>query len=151
MFFPGAPWVLPLVLPGWGVGLPLLEWVRGFLAVFLSLAPPPFCFSCCLSVSLVLFFLGGVCLLLPLPSLGWCTHWSAFGVANWVAVGACAWLGRAPAPSVRWVMYTLGLVVFPVGLGSRSAGCAVAPGGFVRTWVKGGGVFDVPPPLWCRS
>ena len=38
----------------------------------------------------VLFFFwgGGVCLFLPLPSPGWCTHWSAFGVAYRVAVGA---------------------------------------------------------------
>ena len=35
-------------------------------------------------------------------------------------------------------------------LGSGSAGCAVAPGGFVRSWVKGGGASCVPAPLWCR-
>ena len=61
------------------------------------LPPPPFFYLCCLFVSL--FFLWGEsCLFLPLPPLGWCKHWSAFGVANRVAVGACAWLGRAPAP-----------------------------------------------------
>ena len=44
---------------------------------------PPFCAVC-----FFLFFWRGVCLFLPLPSLGWCTHWSAFGVANRVAVRA---------------------------------------------------------------
>ena len=95
-------------------------------------------------------FFGGVCLFLPLPSLGRCTHWSAFGVANRVPVGACGLPGRAPTPWVGWVMDTLGLVAFPVGLGSGSAGWAVAPGGFVRPWVRGGGVLRVPPPLWCQ-
>ena len=37
-------------------------------------------------------------------------------------------------------MYTLGLVAYPVGLGSASAGGVVAPGRFVRPWVKGGGL-----------
>ena len=46
--------------------------------------------------------------------------------------------GRAPAPWVSWVMYTLGLVACPVGLGSRFSGSAVAPAGFIRTWVKRG-------------
>ena len=120
-------------------------------AVCLSLAPPFFFRVRCLLVFLFFFcFLGGVCLFLPQASLGWCTHWLAFGVANRVAVGACAWLGRAPAPWVGWVMYTLGLMAFPVGLGSGSAGWAVAPGCFVRSWVKGDGVFRVTQPLWCR-
>ena len=66
-------------------------------------------------------------------------YWSAFGVATRVAVGACPWLGRAPAPWVRWVMYTLRLVAFPVGLGSGSSGWAVAPGGLVRSWIRGTG------------
>ena len=88
VFFRGAPWVSPSVLPGWWVRPPLVEWVRGFVAVCLSLAPPLFFLPCCL----------------------------------FVAVGS-------PAPWVRWVMYTLGLVAFPVGLGSGFAGWAVAPGG----------------------
>ena len=66
VFFPGAPWwVSPSVLPGWGVCPPLVEWMRGFAAVCLSLAPPPlFSFFprlCCLFVSP--FFGGG----LPVP------------------------------------------------------------------------------------
>ena len=59
------------------------------------------------------FLLGGVCLFLPLPSLGWCTKWSAFIVVNRVAVGACVVLGLAPAPRVGWVMYTLGSAALP--------------------------------------
>ena len=110
--------------------------------------PPPFFFAVCLFPPLF-FSGGGVCLFLPLPSLGWCTHWSAFGVVNRVAVGACGLVGRAPAPWVGWVMYTLGPVAFPVGLGSGSAGWAVAPGGFGRPWVRGAGAFRVLPPLWC--
>ena len=39
---------VPSVLSGWGVCLLLVEWVRGFAAVCLSLAPPPF--LCCLFV-----------------------------------------------------------------------------------------------------
>ena len=44
-----------------------------------------------------LSFFGGVCLVLPLPSLGWRMHWSAFGVVNRVAVGACVLLGLPPS------------------------------------------------------
>ena len=55
-------------------------------------------------------------------------------------------LGRAMHWPLAPVMYTLGLVAFPVGLGSGSAGWAAVPGGFVRSWVGGGGVFPVPPP-----
>ena len=112
------------------------------------LPPPPF--SHVLFVCFPLFLGGGVCLFLPLPSLGWCTHWSAFAAANRVAVGACAWLGHAPAPWVGWVMYTLGLLAFAVGLGSGLASREVAPGGFLWPWGKGAGVYSVLPPLWCR-
>ena len=47
---------------------------------------PPFCVVC-------LLFGGGGFLFLPLPSLGWCTHSSAFGVVDGVAV--CAAIGWA--------------------------------------------------------
>ena len=57
----------------------------------------------------------------------------------WVAAG------RALAPWVGWVMYTLGLVACSVGLGAGSAGWAVAPAIFVRSWVRGGGVILCPP------
>ena len=103
-----------------GVCPPHLEWVRGFWAVCLSSASPPFCFFVCADCVLPFFFLGGVCLFLPRTSLSWCTHRSAFGEANRVAVGTCAWLGRALAIWVGWVMYTLGLVAFPVGWPSPS-------------------------------
>ena len=102
VFLRGAPWVPSSVPSGWGVCPPLVVWVGSFVAVGLSRAPPP------------LSFLGGVCLLLPLPSLGWCTHWSAFGVVDRVAVGACVLLGLAPAPWDRWVMYRLGSVALLV-------------------------------------
>ena len=137
VFLRGAPWVSSSVPFCWGVCPPFVVWVLGFVPVGLSRAPPP-------------FFWGGVCLFLPLPSMGWCTHWSAFGVVNRVAVGACVLLGLAPAPWVGWVMYTLGSVALPVGLGSGSAGWAVAPGGFGRPWFRGAGVFCVPPPPRCR-
>ena len=109
-----------------------MVWVGDFVAVCLSRAPPPLFFGCLFVFPPFLFFWAGVCLVLPLPSLGWCTHWSAFGVVYRVAVGACGVLGHAPDPLVGWVMYTLGPVAFPVGLGSGSAGRAVASGGFVR-------------------
>ena len=79
---PSRSWVSGDV-EGW-----LVEWVCGFAAVCLSLAPPPFfpsvLFVCYPSP---FFSSGGVCLFCPLPSLGWCTHWLAFSVANRVAVG----------------------------------------------------------------
>ena len=113
--------------PGWAV-----SWLLAFLV------PPPPC-----------FFFGGVCLFLPLPSLGWCTHWSAFGVVFRVAVGVCVLPDLAPAPWVGWVMFTLGSAALPAGFGPGSATCAVAPGGFVRLCVRGGGVFRVPSPPRC--
>ena len=71
-------------------------WAASWLCA--CLVPPPLVFF-------TLFFSGGgVCLFLPLPSLAWCTHWSAFGLVNQVAVGAGSLLGRAPAPLVGWVM-----------------------------------------------
>ena len=101
------------------------------------LAPPP--------PLPVVFFPGGVCLFLPLPSLGWRTHWSAFRVVFLFAVGGCVLPGRAPAPSVGWVMYTLGSAPLPAGLGSGSAGWAVVPGGFVWPWVS-----RIPSSPRCR-
>ena len=86
------------------------------------------------------FFWGGVCLFLPLPSLGWRTHWPAFSVVFRVTVGGCVLLGRVPAPWVGWVMYTLGSAPLPAGLGPGSTGWAAAPGGFVWLWVRGLGL-----------
>ena len=59
--------------------------------------PPPFFFGG-----------GGACLFLPLPSLGWCTHWPAFSVVFRAAVFSCVLFGRVPAPWVGWAMYTVG-------------------------------------------
>ena len=132
----GVPSSVP---SGCGVRPPLVVRVGGFLAVGPSCAPfPPFLFG------------GGLCLFLPLPPLSWCAHWSAFGVLIRVAVGACVLLGLAPAPWVAWVMYTFGSAALSAGLGSGSAGWAVAPAGFLRPWVRGAGVFGVSSPPRCR-
>ena len=89
-------------------------WAVWWLWAVLVPPPPP----------LLFFFWGGVCLFLPLPSLGWRTHWSAFHVDFRFAVGGCVLLGPAPAPWVGWVMYTLGSAPLPAGLRSGSAGWA---------------------------
>ena len=96
------------------------------------------------------FFCGGVCLFLPLPPLGWCTHSSAVSVVFRVAVGGCVLPCPVPAPWVGWVMYTLGSAPIPAGLGPGSAGWAAAPGGFVWLRVRGAGVVCVlsPPRCW---
>ena len=84
-------------------------------------------------------FVGGVCLFLPLPSLGWCLHWLAFGVANRVSVGVVGDCGP-------WSpMYTRGLVACAVGLGAGFAGWAVPLVGFVRSWAIGGWGSPVSP------
>ena len=144
------------VLAGWSSGAPPggpvlgAVWLAG-LAAFcgvggrfrgcgpLSCPPPP-----------PAFFWGGVRLFLPLPSLGWCMHWSAFGLVFRVAVGVWVSSGLAQAPWVGWVMYTLGSASLPAGLGSGSAGWAVALGGSVRLCVRGAGAFCVLLPPRCR-
>ena len=143
----GFGWVVPLCpfggsclrcLLGVGFDRLLRRWwaVRWLWAV---LAPPPPFLSG-----------GGVCLFLPLPSLGWRTHWSAFSVVFRAAVGGCVLPSSVPAPWVGWVMYTFGLAPLPAGLGSGSAGWAAAPGGFEWLWVRGAGVVRVLSPPWCR-
>ena len=140
-----APSLVLPVLAGWSSGIPSVGgfgrllccgWAFSWLWAFL--APPP-----------LFLFGGGVYLFLPLPSLGWCTHWSAFSAVFRVAVGACFLPGLAPALWVGWVMYMLGSVSLPARLGSCSAGWAVAPGGFLRPCVWGAGVFRVPSPPRC--
>ena len=106
-------WLSP-VLAGWSFGVPSggpvvgAVWLGGLAAscgwavlwLWAFLVPPP----------PLSFFWLGVCLFLPLPSLGWCTHWSAFSVVNRVAVGACVLLGLGPphgsgglcTPLARW-------------------------------------------------
>ena len=86
------------------------------------------------------FFCGGVCLFLLLPSLGSRTHWSASSVVLRVAVGGCVLLGRVSGPWVGPVMYTFGSAPLPAGSGPGSAGWAATPGGFVRLWVRGLGL-----------
>ena len=124
--------VLSLVPSRWGVWPPLVVLAGGLVAVGCFRAPPlPPCF----------FLGGGGCLFLPLPSLGWRTHWPAFSVVFRAAVGGCVLFGRVPAPRVGWAMYTLGSAPLPAGLGPGSAGWAAAPGGCVWLWVEGLGFF----------
>ena len=91
--------------------------------------PPPF------------FFGGGACLFLPLPSLGWRTHWPAFSVVFRAAVFSCVLCGHVPAPWVGWALYTVGSAPLLAGLGPGSAGWAAAPGGCLWFWVRGLGLF----------
>ena len=138
LVLPVSGWVVPLCLFGgpvfgafWvghlaascGVG-----WRFGGCGLFSRPPPlPPLCF----------FFLGGACLFLPLPSLGWRTHWPAFSVVFRAAVGGCVLLGRVLAQWVGWAMYTLGSAPLSAALGPSSAGLAAAPGGCVGLWVRG--------------
>ena len=89
------------------------------------------------------FFLGGGggCLFLPLPALGWRTHWPAFTVVFRAAVFSCVLCGHVPAPWVGWALYTVGSAPFLAGLGPGSAGWAAAPGGCLWFWVRGLGLF----------
>ena len=138
----GFGWVVPLCLFGgpvfgafWGgVWPPLVVLAGGLAAVgcFRAFSPSP----------LRVFFLGGgACLFLPLPSLGWCTHWPAFSVVFRAAVFSCVLFGRVPAPWVGWAMYTVGSAPLLAGLGPGSAGWAAAPGGCLWFWVGGLGLF----------
>ena len=89
------------------------------------------------------FFLGGggACLFLPLPSLGWRTHWPALSVVFRAAVFSCVLCGHVPAPWVGWALYTVGSAPLLAGLGPGSAGWAAAPGGCFWFWVRGLGLF----------
>ena len=121
-----------------GGGLGRLWWcwraVWRLWAVFVPFPPPP---------SFFFFFLvgGGACLFLPLPSLGWRTHWPAFSVVFRAAVFSCVLCGRVPAPWVGWALYTVGSEPPLAGLGPGSAGWAAAPGGCLWFWVRGLGLF----------
>ena len=84
---------------------------------------------------------GGACLFLPLPSLGWRTHWPAFSVVFRAAVFSCVLCGHVPAPWVGWALYTVGSAPLLAGLGPGSAGWAAAPGGCLWFWVRGLGLF----------
>ena len=72
-----------------------------FLLVRWWSSPPP---------SPVVFFLGGVCLILPVPFLGRCMHWSVSGVTYWLAEPcvpcSCVVCGLGPfSGSVRPAAY----------------------------------------------
>ena len=139
----GFGWVVPLCLCGgpvfgafWGgVWPPVVVLAGGLAAVG--------CF-CAFSPSPLLFFFfggGGACLFLPLPSLGWRTHWPAFSVVFRAVVFSCVLCGRVPAPWVGWAMYTVGSAPLLAGFGPGSAGWAAAPGGCLWFWVRGLGLF----------
>ena len=126
----GFGWVVPLCLcggPVFGAFLgavwpPVVVLAGGLAAVgcFRAFSPSPLPFF---------FWGGGACLFLPLPSLGWRTHWPAFSVVFRAAVFSCVLCGRVPAPWVGWAMYTVGSAPLLAGLGPGSAGWAAAPGG----------------------
>ena len=119
----------------WGGVWPLVVVLAGGLAAvncFRAFSPSP----------LLFFFLGGgACLFLPLPSLGWRTHWPAFSVVFRAAVFSCVLCGHVPAPWVGWALYTVGSAPLLAGLGPGSAGWAAAPGGCLWFWVRGLGLF----------
>ena len=137
----GFGWVVPLCLCGgpvfgafWGGGWPPVVMLAGGLAAvgcFRAFSPSP----------LLFFGGGGACLFLPLPSLGWRTHWPAFSVVFRAAVFSCVLCGRVPAPWVGWAMYTVGSAPLLAGFGPGSAGWAAAPGGCLWFWVTGLGLF----------
>ena len=143
----GSGWVVPLCLCGVppplfffffffsGGGLAACGGVGGWLGgcgLFSCLFPfpPPF-----------LFFFRGACLFLPLPSLGWRTHWPVFSVVFLAAVFSCVLCGHVPAPWLGWALYTVGSAPLLAGLGPGSAGWAAAPGGCLWFWVRGLGLL----------
>ena len=127
--------VLFSVPSGGGAWPPVVVLAGGLAAVgcFRAFSPSP-----------LLFFGGGgggACLFLPLPSLGWRTHWPAFSVVFRAAVFSCVLCGLVPAPWVGWALYTVGSAPLLAGLGPGSAGWAAAPGGCLWFWVRGLGLF----------
>ena len=118
---------------GGGVWPPVVVLAGGLAAVgcFRAFSPSPSSF----------FGGGGACLFLPLPSLGWRTHWPAFSVVFRAAVFSCVLCGRVTAPWVGWAMYTVGSAPLLAGFGPGSAGWAAAPGGCLWFWVRGLGLF----------
>ena len=89
----GFGWVVPLCLCGgpvfgafWGGAWPPVVVLAGGLAAvgcFRAFSPSPLLFL------FFIFFWGGACLFLPLPSLGWRTLWPAFSVSFRAAVFSC--------------------------------------------------------------
>ena len=120
---------------GGGGWPPVVVLAGGWAAVgcFRAFSPSPLLFF---------FFLGGgACLFLPLPSLGWRTHWPVFSVVFRAGVFSCVLCGHVPAPWVGWALYTVGSAPLLAGLGPGSAGWAAAPGGCLWFWVRGLGLL----------
>ena len=119
---------------GGGAWPPVVVLAGGWAAVgcFRAFSPSPLLFF---------FFLGGACLFLPLPSLGWRTHWPVFSVVFRAAVFSCVLCGLVPAPWVGWALYTVGSAPLLAGLGPGSACWAAAPGGCLWFWVRGLGLL----------
>ena len=136
----GFGWVVRLCLcggppfffffPGGGAWPPVV--VLAGVGCFRAFSPSPLLFF---------FFWGGACLFLPLPSLGWRTHWPVFSVVFRAAVFSCVLCGHVPAPWVGWALYTVGSAPLLAGLGPGSAGWAAAPGGCLWFWVRGLGLL----------
>ena len=123
--------------PGGGAWPPVVVLAGGWAAVgcFRAFSPSPLLFF-------FFFFFpgGGACLFLPLPSLGWRTHWPVFSVVFRAAVFSCVLCGHVPAPWVGWALYTVGSAPLLAGSGPGSAGWAAAPGGCLWFWVRGLGL-----------
>ena len=122
------------LLLGGGAWPPVVVLAGGWAAVgcFRAFSPSPLLFF---------FFWGGACLFLPLPSLGWRTHWPVFSVVFRAAVFSCVLCGHVPAPWVGWALYTVGSAPLLAGLGPGSAGWAAAPGGCLWFLVRGLGLL----------
>ena len=81
---------------------------------------------------------GGAYLFLPLPSLGWRTHWPAFSVVFRAAVFSCVLCVLVPAPWVGWALYTVGsapllagqVLPLPAGRLRQAAACGFGLGGW---------------------
>ena len=132
----GPPFFFFFFLLGGGPGRLWWCWrvVGRLWAVFVPFPLPPSFFF--------FFFLGGgACLFLPLPSLGWRTHWPVFSVVFRAAVFSWVLCGHVPAPWVGWALYTVGSAPLLAGLGPGSAGWAAAPGGCLWFWVRGLGLL----------
>ena len=123
-----------LFFPWGGASPSVVVLAGGWAAVgcFRAFSPSPLLFF---------FFFGGASLFLPLPSLGWRTHWPVFSVVFRAAVFSCVLCGHVPAPWVGWALYTVGSAPLLAGLGPGSAGWAAAPGGCLWFWVRGLGLL----------
>ena len=124
---------------GGGAWPPVVVLAGGWAAVgcFRAFSPSPLLFF----FFFFFFFWGGACLFLPLPSLGWRTHWPVFSVVFRAGVFSCVLCGHVPAPWVGWALYTVGSAPLLAGLGPGSAGWAAAPGGCLWFWVRGLGLL----------